>query len=112
MKDVARKLGLLPAVAIAPDGITVADLVGRGRYPHQGFLRQWSEKDDIAVQGALDATGTADLAPQVDELSGGQRQRVWVAMVLAQQTDLLLLDNRRPSWTSPTRSSSWSCSPT
>ena len=92
-KDVARKLGLLPQSAIAPDGITVADLVGRGRYPHQGFLRQWSEKDDIAVQGALDATGTADLASRrVDELSGGQRQRVWVAMVLAQQTDLLLLD--------------------
>ncbi|WP_460794809.1 ABC transporter ATP-binding protein [Microbacterium sp. GXF0217] len=92
-KEVARKLGLLPQTAIAPDGITVADLVGRGRYPHQGFLRQWSTKDEEAVRYALEATGTVALAPRrVDELSGGQRQRVWVAMVLAQDTDLLLLD--------------------
>ncbi|PRI10407.1 ABC transporter ATP-binding protein [Leucobacter massiliensis] len=92
-KEVARRLGLLPQSAIAPDGITVADLVSRGRYPHQGFLRQWSEEDEAAVQEALAATGTRELsARRVDELSGGQRQRVWVAMVLAQQTDLLLLD--------------------
>ncbi|MFC5677873.1 ABC transporter ATP-binding protein [Aeromicrobium endophyticum] len=92
-KDVARRLGLLPQSAIAPDGITVADLVARGRYPHQGLLRQWSTVDEQAVADALDATGTRGLAPRrVDELSGGQRQRVWVAMVLAQQTDLLLLD--------------------
>lgn len=92
-KDVAKRLGLLPQTAIAPDGITVADLVGRGRYPHQGLLRQWSDDDEAAVQDALDATGTRELAPRrVDALSGGQRQRVWVAMVLAQQTDLLLLD--------------------
>ncbi|GAA3665383.1 ABC transporter ATP-binding protein [Microbacterium marinilacus] len=92
-KDVARRLGLLPQSAIAPDGITVADLVARGRYPHQGLLRQWSDADEAAVGDALDATGTRSLAPRrVDELSGGQRQRVWVAMVLAQQTDLLLLD--------------------
>ena len=92
-KDVARRLGLLPQTAIAPDGITVADLVARGRYPHQGFLRQWSERDEEAVSHALEATGTTELAPRrVDELSGGQRQRVWVAMVLAQDTDLLLLD--------------------
>ncbi len=92
-KEVARRLGLLPQTAIAPDGITVADLVARGRYPHQNLLRQWSEADEVAVQSALAATGTADLAGRtVDELSGGQRQRVWVAMVLAQETDLLLLD--------------------
>lgn len=92
-KDVARRLGLLPQTALAPDGITVADLVGRGRYPHQGFLRQWSERDEQAVHDALAATGTTELAPRrVEELSGGQRQRVWVAMVLAQETDLLLLD--------------------
>ncbi|GAA3019467.1 iron complex transport system ATP-binding protein [Microbacterium dextranolyticum] len=92
-KEVARRLGLLPQTALAPDGITVADLVARGRYPHQGLLRQWSTADEHAVRDALAATGTAELAPRrVDELSGGQRQRVWVAMVLAQNTDLLLLD--------------------
>lgn len=92
-KEVARRLGLLPQSAIAPDGITVADLVARGRYPYQSLLRQWSDADEAAVRDALDATGTRELAPRrVDELSGGQRQRVWVAMVLAQQTDLLLLD--------------------
>ncbi|MEV7766881.1 ABC transporter ATP-binding protein [Microbacterium sp. NPDC086615] len=92
-KEVARRLGLLPQSALAPDGITVADLVGRGRYPHQSLLRQWSSADEAAVKEALDATGTTDLSARpVDALSGGQRQRVWVAMVLAQQTDLLLLD--------------------
>ena len=92
-KEVARRLGLLPQTSIAPDGITVADLVARGRYPHQGIIRQWTDADEAAVLAALAATGTTELSPRlVDELSGGQRQRVWVAMVLAQQTPLLLLD--------------------
>ncbi|MGI5467983.1 ABC transporter ATP-binding protein [Streptomyces sp. CA-132043] len=92
-KKVARTLGLLPQSSIAPDGITVADLVSRGRYPHQGLLRQWSEEDERIVQESMDATGVGELGERyVDELSGGQRQRVWIAMALAQQTPLLLLD--------------------
>ncbi|MFI1335674.1 ABC transporter ATP-binding protein [Streptomyces sp. NPDC020845] len=92
-KKVARTLGLLPQSSIAPDGITVADLVARGRYPHQGLLRQWSETDERIVGESMAATGVAELADRyVDELSGGQRQRVWIAMAIAQQTPLLLLD--------------------
>jgi iron complex transport system ATP-binding protein len=92
-KEVARRIGLLPQSSIAPDGITVADLVARGRHPHQSFLRQWTDADEHAVVSAMAATGVHELAPRlVDELSGGQRQRVWVAMVLAQHTPLLLLD--------------------
>ncbi|MGW7317139.1 ABC transporter ATP-binding protein [Streptomyces sp. NPDC054854] len=92
-KKVARTLGLLPQSSIAPDGITVADLVSRGRYPHQGLLRQWSPQDERIVNESMAATGVAELADRaVDELSGGQRQRVWIAMALAQQTPLLLLD--------------------
>ena len=92
-KELARSMGLLPQSPIAPEGIAVADLVGRGRHPHQRLFRSWTADDDRAVTEALTATGTIDLADRaVDELSGGQRQRVWIAMALAQQTSLLLLD--------------------
>ncbi len=92
-KQVARTLGLLPQSSIAPDGITVADLVARGRYPHQKLLRQWSPEDERVVDASMRATGVSELADRaVDELSGGQRQRVWIAMALAQETPLLLLD--------------------
>ncbi|MFC7580022.1 ABC transporter ATP-binding protein [Schaalia naturae] len=92
-RTVARRLGLLPQTSHSPAGISVRDLVARGRFPHQSLLRQWSPSDDAAVQRAMAATGVADLADRlVDELSGGQRQRVWLSLVLAQETPLLLLD--------------------
>lgn len=92
-KDVAKKLGLLPQSSTAPDGMTVANLIAHGRYPYQNFFQQWTDEDEQAVVTAMELTNTTDLADRfVDELSGGQRQRVWVAMVLAQQTPLLLLD--------------------
>ena len=92
-KEVARRLGLLPQSSFAPFGISVADLVARGRFPHQRALQQWSQADDVAVTHAMQVTNVTELAERsVDELSGGQRQRVWLAMVLAQETPLLLLD--------------------
>ncbi|NIE77654.1 ABC transporter ATP-binding protein [Pantoea sp. Tr-811] len=92
-KDVARRLALLPQSASAPDGISVGELVARGRYPHQSLWRQWSADDEQAVQRAMHATGIEALAERpVQALSGGQRQRVWIAMALAQDTPILLLD--------------------
>lgn len=91
--EIARRIGLLPQTAEAPEGITVADLVARGRYPHQTFFRQWSRQDETVVAAAMQAAGIAELADRaVDTLSGGQRQRAWIAMVLAQETPILLLD--------------------
>ncbi len=92
-REVATRLGILPQSPIAPEGITVADLVSRGRHPHQSWFRQWSRADEAAVTDAMVATGTLELSSRpVDELSGGQRQRVWIAMTLAQGTGLMLLD--------------------
>lgn len=92
-KVVARRIGLLPQGAVTSEGIKVGDLVSRGRHPHHSPLRQWSRADEVAVADAMTATGIAELTDRyVDELSGGQRQRVWIAMLLAQQTPVLLLD--------------------
>ncbi|MGY1716557.1 ABC transporter ATP-binding protein [Geodermatophilus sp. SYSU D01106] len=92
-REVARVLGLLPQTPVAPSGLTVADLVARGRHPHQSWLRQWSSDDEAVVTEALAWTDMADLGDRpVDELSGGQRQRAWISMALAQETDLILLD--------------------
>ena len=92
-KDVARRLSLLPQSSTAPSDILVRELVARGRYPHQRLFSRWQADDERAVQAAMTATGVAELADKpVDTLSGGQRQRVWIAMVLAQETPLVLMD--------------------
>ncbi|MFF2223896.1 ABC transporter ATP-binding protein [Streptomyces globisporus] len=92
-RELAQQLGILPQSPVAPDGLTVIDLVNRGRSPHQTWWRQWTKADEQAVHDALAATGTTDLADRaVDELSGGQRQRAWIAMAVAQGTPVLLLD--------------------
>lgn len=92
-RRLAQQLGFLPQSPIAPEGISVLELVSRGRHPHQGLFKRWSTADEAAVADALAATHMSELAERhVDELSGGQRQRVWIAMALAQQTKVLLLD--------------------
>ena len=92
-KEVARQLGVLPQGPTAPEGMTVRELVSQGRYPHQSLLRQWSQSDEEAVARALETTNLVDLADRpLDTLSGGQRQRAWIAMTLAQETPVLLLD--------------------
>ncbi len=91
--DVARLVGLLPQGAVVPPGITVEDLVARGRYPHQRWYQQWSKQDAAIVERALELTGTSDLRKRpVDQLSGGQRQRVWIALAFAQDVPIMLLD--------------------
>lgn len=92
-KRLARVLGMLPQSPIVPEGITVSDLVGRGRYPYQSFMKGWSQDDYEAVAEAMEMMNITEFADRpIDELSGGQRQRVWIAMALAQQTDILFLD--------------------
>ncbi|MGG4169552.1 ABC transporter ATP-binding protein [Rossellomorea vietnamensis] len=92
-KEVARKMAILPQSPTAPEGLTVLQLVKQGRYPHQTWLKQWSQKDEEIVQDALKATKMEELKDRkVDELSGGQRQRAWIALTLAQDTDIILLD--------------------
>jgi len=92
-KDVAKKMGILPQSPVSPEGLTVLDLVKQGRYPHQSWLKRWTEEDTEKVEAAMEATRISDLRDRaVDTLSGGQRQRAWIAMTLAQDTDVILLD--------------------
>ncbi|QYO64594.1 ABC transporter ATP-binding protein [Leptolyngbya sp. 7M] len=92
-KEVAKQLGILPQSPTAPEGLTVRELVAQGRYPHQSWLQQWSAEDDRFLEQALAITSMVELANRpLDTLSGGQRQRAWIAMTLAQNTPILLLD--------------------
>jgi iron complex transport system ATP-binding protein len=92
-REVATVLGVLPQSPLAPEGLTVADLVARGRHPHQRWFRQWSPEDEESVTEALEWTGMSSFAERaLETLSGGQRQRVWISMALAQGTEVLLLD--------------------
>lgn len=92
-RELAKQLGILPQSPIAPEGLTVMELVAQGRYPHQSWFQQWSEQDEQAVEKALEITGMSEFRTRpVDALSGGQRQRAWIAMTLAQETPVILLD--------------------
>ena len=92
-RTVATQLGLLPQAPLTPDALLVEDLVARGRYPHQSLFRQWTRADESAVEWALELTGMRNLRERpVDSLSGGQRQKAWIAMALAQETEIMLLD--------------------
>ena len=92
-REVAKKMGILPQSPVSPEGLTVHDLVKQGRYPHQSWLKRWTEEDTEKVEAAMKATRVDEFRDKpVDELSGGQRQRAWIAMTLAQDTDVILLD--------------------
>lgn len=92
-RAVAKRLGVLPQGPVAPEGLTVRELVAQGRYPHQSWLQQWSQEDEALTEEALRMTHMQELGDRpLDTLSGGQRQRAWIAMTLAQDTEVLLLD--------------------